>query len=90
VPSDERDRHDPYPMYSASTLTPTPAPAKPDRAPYEVLRGAGLDQICLIDIKRRQLLVLLLPLGIHEINHLWDDEAVWPGKEEYFKVESEL
>jgi hypothetical protein len=85
----ENDRRDP--MHSALTLTPNPAPAKPDRATYEASRRAELDRIRLIDIKRRQLLSYFSPLGIREIDHLWDDKDISPDdKEEQNKAESEL
>jgi hypothetical protein len=91
MPTDDRDRHRPYPTPSDSTWFPSPAIATSDRATYEALRRVELDRIRLIDIKRRQLLVYFCPLGIHEIDHLWDDEDVSPeDKEEYSKVESEL
>jgi hypothetical protein len=68
-----------------------PAAAKPDRATYESSRRAELDRIRLIDMKRRELLGYFCPLGIHEIDHLWDDEDICPhDKEEHNKAESEL
>jgi hypothetical protein len=91
MPTDDQDRHHLYLTPSGSTGVPSPAPTKPDRATYEAARRAELDRICLIDIKRRQLLVYFCPLGIREIDHLWDDEGISQGdKEEYSKVESEL
>ena len=89
--TDQQDNIRPDPMHSALTLTPSPAPAKPDPATYESSRRAELDWIRTIDIKRRQLLVYFCPLGIHEIDHLWDDVDISPqDKEEHKKVESEL
>ena len=76
MPTDDWDRHRPYPTPSDSTWVPSPSPAKPDRATYQALRRAELNRIRLIDIKRRQLLVYFCPLGIHEIDHLWDDEDI--------------
>ena len=70
MPTDDQDRHHPYPIPSDSTWVPSPAIAKPDRATYEASRWVELDRIRLIDIKRRQLLVYFCPLGIHEIDHL--------------------
>jgi hypothetical protein len=91
MPTDDWDRHRPYPTPSDSTWVPSPAPAKPDRATYEALRRVELDRIRLIDIKRRQLLSYFCPLGIHEINHLWDDEDIsLPEKEVHNKVQGEL
>jgi hypothetical protein len=91
MPTDDWDRHRPYPTPSDSTWVPSPAPAKPDRATYEASRRAELNRIRLIDIKRRQLLVYFCPLGIHEIDHLWDDEDIsMDDKAEHDKVESEL
>jgi hypothetical protein len=91
MPTDQQDNNRPDPMHSALTLTPSPAPVKPDRATYESSRRAELDRIRTIDIKRRQLLVYFCPLGIHEIDHLWDDEDFSPqDKEEHNKAESEV
>jgi hypothetical protein len=90
MPSDDQDRHHPYPNPSDSTGVASPAAPKPDRATYESSRRAELDRIRLIDIKRRQLLAYFCPLGIHEIDHLWDDEDIsLPENEEYSKVQSE-
>jgi hypothetical protein len=90
MPTDQQDNN-PDSMHSASILAPSPAPTKPDRATYEALRRLELDRIRLIDIKRRLLLIYFCPLGIHEIDHLWDDEDIsLPDKEEHNKVESEL
>jgi hypothetical protein len=76
---------------SDSTWVRSPAIAKPDRATYEASRRAELDRIRLIDIKHRKLLVYFCPLGIHEIDHLWDDQDIsLRNKEEHNKVESEL
>jgi hypothetical protein len=91
MPTDDQDRHHPYPIPSDSTWVPSPAFAKPDRATYEASRRADLDRIRLIYIKRSQLLGYFCPLGIHEIDHLWDDEDIsMDDKEEHNKVESEL
>jgi hypothetical protein len=91
VPTDQQENDRPDPMHSALTSTPNPAPAKPDRATYEASRRAELDRIRLIDIKRRQLLSYFYPLGVREIDHLWDDEDISPNdKDEQNKVESEL
>jgi hypothetical protein len=90
MPSDDQDRHHPYPNPSDSTGVASPAAPKPDRATYESSRRTELDRIRLIDIKRRQLLAYFCPLGIHEIDHLWDDEDIsLPENEEYSKVQSE-
>jgi hypothetical protein len=91
MPTDQQDNNRPYPMHSVLTLTPSPAPAKPDLATYEASRRDELDRIRLIDIKRRQLLFYFCPLGIHEIHHLWDDEDISrDDKEGYNKAEAEL
>jgi hypothetical protein len=91
MPTDGQDNTRPDPTHSNWTWAPTQAAAKPDRATYEALRRVELDRIRLIDIKRRQLLSYFCPLGIHEINHLWDDEDIsLPEKEEHNKVQGEL
>jgi hypothetical protein len=91
MPTDDQDLRHPYLTPSDSTWVPSPAPAKLDRATYEALRRVELDRIRLIDIKRRQLLVYFCPLGIHEIDHLWDDEDISPNdRREHNKAESEL
>jgi hypothetical protein len=91
MPTDQQDNNRSDSIHSAWTSSPTPAPAKPDRATYEALRRVELDRIRLIDIKRRQLLVYFCPLGIHEIDHLWDDEDISPDdRREHNKAESEL
>src|ERR1700722_18768613 len=91
MPTDDRDHTRPDPNPSDSTWVPTLAAAKPDRATYEASRRAELDRISLIDIKRRQLLSYFCPLGIHEIDHLWDDEDIsLHEKEEHNKADSEL
>jgi|HubBroStandDraft_6_1064221.scaffolds.fasta_scaffold140408_2 hypothetical protein len=91
MPTDDEDRHRPYPSPSDSTWVPSVAIAKPDRATYEASRRAELDRIRLIDIKRRQLLGYFCPLGIDEIDHLWDDEDIsLNDKEEHNTAESEL
>jgi hypothetical protein len=53
MPTNDWDRHRPYPTPSDSTCVPSAASAKPDRATYEALRRVELDRIRLIDIKRR-------------------------------------
>ena len=91
MPTNDRDRHRPQPIPSDSTWNPAPATAKLDPATYQESRRAELDRIRLIDIKRRQLLGYFCPLGIHEIDHLWDDEDISQhDKEEHNKAESEL
>jgi hypothetical protein len=86
-----QQNNNPDSMHSASIFAPISAAAKPDRATYEALRRVELDRIRLIDIKRRLLLVYFCPLGIHEIEHLWDDEDIsLSDKEEYNKAESDL
>jgi hypothetical protein len=91
MPTDDHDHTRPDLTPSDSTWVPTLASAKPDRATYEASRRAELDQIRLIDIKRRQLLGYFCPLGIHEIDHLWDDEDIsLHEKEKHNKAESEL
>jgi hypothetical protein len=91
MPTDDQDRHRPEPIPSDSIWNPAPVTAKPERATYQESRRAELDRIRLIDIKRRQLLGYFCPLGIHEIDHLWDDEDIsLHDKEEHNKVESEL
>jgi hypothetical protein len=78
-------------MHSSLTLALSPTIAKPDRATYEAAREAELDQIRLIDIKRRQHLGYFCPLEIDEIDHLWDDNDIsLDDKEEYNNAESEL
>jgi hypothetical protein len=70
---------------------PTSAAGKPDRAPYEASRRDELGRIRLIDIKRRQLLSYFSPLGIHEIDDLWDDKDIsLHDKEEDDKAAHEL
>ena len=72
-------------------FAPSRTPTKPARTSYEAARRVELDRIRLIDIKRRQLLVYFCPLGIHEVDHLWDDENISrDDKDEYNRVESEL
>ena len=88
---DDEDNTRPDPIRSDSTWNPAPATANPDRATYEASRRTELDRIRLIDIKRRQLLSYFCPLGIQEIDHLWDDEDISPDdKEEHDKAESEV
>jgi hypothetical protein len=72
MPTNDQDRHRPEPIPSDSTWNPAPAAAKPDRATYEASRRTELDRIRLIDIERRQLLCHFYPLGIHEVDELWD------------------
>jgi hypothetical protein len=91
VPTGDQDRHRPEPIPSDSIWDPAPATTKPDRPTYQESRRAELDRIRLIDIKRRQLLGYFCPLGIHEIDHLWDDEDISQhDKEEHNKAEFEL
>ena len=90
MPIDNQDRHRPEPVLSDSVVKSAPAAAKSARETYQESRCAELDRIRLIDIKRRQLLAYFCPLGIHEIDHLWDDEDIsLPENEEYSKVQSE-
>jgi hypothetical protein len=91
MPTNDQDRTRPAPTPCDLTWAPRPASATLDRATYEASRQAELDRIRLIDIKRRQLLGYFCPLGIHEIDHLWDDEDIsLHDKAEHNKVESEL
>jgi hypothetical protein len=56
-----------------------------------VSRRAELDRIRLIDIKRRQLLGYFYPLGIHEVDELWDrDDRSRQDREEQDKAAHEL
>jgi hypothetical protein len=80
-------RPDPPPDW---TWSPTPAAAKPDRATYEASRRTELDRIRLIDIKRRQLLGSFYPLGIHEVDDLWDRDDRSQDREEHDKAAHEL
>jgi hypothetical protein len=87
MPTDDQDRHRPEPIPSDSILNP----GKPDRATYLESRRAELDRIRLIDIKRRQLLDYFGPLGIDEIDHLWDHEDIpQHDREKHNKTKSEL
>ena len=91
MPTDDHEHTRPHPTLSDLTCIPTLAPAKPDRATYEALRRAELDRIRLIDIRRRHFLGYFCPLGIHEIDHLWDDEDMsLHEKAEHNRTESEL
>jgi hypothetical protein len=91
MPTDDQDRHRLEPVPSDSILNSTPAAAKPDRAIYHESRRSELDRIRLIDIKRRELLGYFGPLGIHEIDHLWDHEDIpQHHKEKHNKTKSEL
>jgi hypothetical protein len=91
MPTDEQDRHRPEPIPFDSIWNPAPVTAKPERATYQESRRAELNRIRLIDIKRRQLLGYFCPLGIHEIDRLWDDGDIsLHDKEEHNKVECEL
>jgi hypothetical protein len=91
MPTNDRDRHRPEPIAPDSTWNPAPATAKPDRATYQESRRAELDRIRLMDIKRRQLLGYFCPLGIPEIDHLWDDEDISQrDREENDKAAHEL
>jgi hypothetical protein len=91
MPTDDQDRHRPEPVPSNSILNSTPAAADPDRAIHQESRRSELDRIRLIDIKRRELLGYFGPLGIHEIDHLWDHEDIpQHHKEKHNKAKSEL
>jgi hypothetical protein len=71
--------------------TPPQLLGKPDRATYESSRRAELDRIRPIDIKRRQLLAYFQPLGIHEVDDLWDrDDRSRQDREERDKAAHEL
>jgi hypothetical protein len=60
--TDTQDNTRPNPTRAGWNWDPTPAAAKPDRETYEASRRAELGLICLIDIKRRQLLGCCGPL----------------------------
>jgi hypothetical protein len=91
MPTDDQDNNRTDPNPSDSAWNPPPVTAKPDRATYEAPRRAELDRICLIDIKRRQLLGYFYPLGIHEVDELWDrDDCSRQDKEEHDKAAHEL
>jgi hypothetical protein len=91
MPTNDQDRHRPEPIPSDSTWNPAPAAAKPDRATYEASRRTELDRIRLIDIERRQLLCHFYPLGIHEVDELWDrDDRPRQYSEEHDKAAHEL
>jgi hypothetical protein len=91
MPNDDQDRHRPEPIPSDSNWNPAPATAQPDRATYEASRRAELDRIRLIDIKRRQLLGYFYPLGIDEVDDLWDrDDRSRQDREEHDKSAHEL
>jgi hypothetical protein len=88
---DDQDNTRTNPSPSDWTWAPTPAAAKPDRATYEAARRAELDRIRVIDIKRRQLLGYFCPLGIHEVDDLWDrDDGSRQDREEHDKAAHEL
>jgi hypothetical protein len=89
--TDDQDRYRPEPVPSDSIFNSPPAATKPDRAMYQESRRSELDRIRLIDIKRRELLGYFDPLGIHEIDHLWDHEDIPQyHKEKHNKTKSEL
>lgn len=91
MPTDDQDRHHPEPVPSDSIWNPVLATAKLDRATYRESRRAELDRIRLIDIKRRQLLGYFYPLGIHELDNLWDrGDCSGQDKEEQDKAAHEL
>jgi hypothetical protein len=91
MPTNDQDRRRPEPIPSDSIWNPAPATAKPDRATYEASRRTELDRIRLIDIKRRQLLRYFHPLGIHEVDELWDrDDRSRQDREEHDKLAHEL
>jgi hypothetical protein len=86
-----RTRHRPEPIPSDSIGNAAPVTSKADRATYETSRRTELDRIRLIDIKRRQLLGYFYPLGIHEIDELWDrDDRSRQYREEHDKAAHEL
>jgi hypothetical protein len=89
--SSDRDNTRTDPAPSDSTWNPARATAKPDRATYGASRRTEPDRIRLIDIKRRQLLRYFYPLGIHEVDELWDrDERSRQDREEHDSVAHEL
>jgi hypothetical protein len=89
--TDDQDRHRPEPIPSGSIWNPAPATAKPERATYQGSRRAELDRIRLIDIKHRQLLGFFYPLGIHEVDDLWNrDDRSRQDREEHNKAAHEL
>src|ERR1700733_15290371 len=91
MPTHDQDRRRPEPIPSDSIWHPAPATSKPDRATYEASRRTELDRIRLIDIKRRQLLGYFYPLGIHEVDELWDrDDRSRQDREEHNKAAHEL
>jgi hypothetical protein len=91
MPTDDEDRHRPGAIPSDSNWNPAPATAQPGRAIYEASRRAELDRIRLIDIKRRQLLGYFYPLGIDEVDGLWDrDDRSPQDREEHNKAAQEL
>jgi hypothetical protein len=91
MPTDDQDRHRPEPIPSDSIWNPAPVTSKPDRAIYETSCRTELDRIRLIDIKRRQLLSYFYPLGIHEVDELWDrDDRSRQYREEHDKAAHEL
>jgi hypothetical protein len=88
---DDRDSTRTDPVPSDSTWNPAPATGKPDRATYEASRRTELDRIRVIDIKRRQLIRYFYPLGIREVDKLWDcDDRSRHDREEHDKVAHEL
>jgi hypothetical protein len=88
---DDQDNTRPDPSPPDWTWDPTPTACKPDRATYESSRRAELDRIRPIDIKRRQLLAYFQPLGIHEVDDLWDrDDRSRQDREERDKAAHEL
>jgi hypothetical protein len=88
---DDRDNTRTDPSPTDWTWEPAPTKPKPDRATYEASRRTELDRIRLIDIKRRQLLRYFHPLGIHEVDELWDrDDRSRQDREEHDKLAHEL
>jgi hypothetical protein len=91
IPTDGHDstRHDPsHPDWDWGS---TPTARKPDRATYVASRRAELDRIRRLDIGRRQLLGYFSPLGIRELDGLWDDKNIsLQDREEHKKAEYEL
>jgi hypothetical protein len=74
MPTDDQDRHRRYPTSSDSGWSR--AEPLPNLTAQPQSRRTELDRIHLIDMKRRQLFDYFCPLGIREIDHLWDDEEL--------------
>jgi hypothetical protein len=89
--TDGQDNTRPYRTDSDWNPGPSSTARKPDRATFEASRRAELDRIRRLDIGRRQLLRYFSPLGIRELDGLWDDEDISPqDSEAHKKAESEL